>query len=60
MHLITSKLDQNINQKQINRLKTRSKLDTIQMQFGCNLDSILMQLDAFRCNFDAQFRCNSN
>ena len=40
MHPITSKLDQNINQKPDQQIKTRSKLDTIRIQFRFNLDAI--------------------
>ena len=43
MHPITSKLDQNINQKPDQQIKTRSKLDTIRIQFRFNLDAIQMQ-----------------
>ena len=40
MHIITSKLDENINQKPDQQIKTRSKLNTIRIQFRFNLDAI--------------------
>ena len=39
MHPSTSKLDQNINQKPDQQIKTRSKLDTFRIQFRFNLDA---------------------
>ena len=46
MRQITSKLNQNIIQKQDQQIKTRSKLDATQMQFRCKIGVILMHLDA--------------
>ena len=49
MHIITSKLDQNINQmpdQQIkNNIKTRYNSDPISMQSRCNYDAIRWIID---------------
>ena len=51
MHIIISKLGQNINQEpdqQIKKwIKTRYNSDSIWMQYRCNLERMLIQLDAF-------------
>ena len=48
MHLITYKLDENINQKPDQQTKIQIKLDAIPMQFRSDKDKILMKLDALQ------------